>query len=402
MKKIKTMLSLFATLTLALVVSATAGAATSVLTGHVELFAPITVGLYSIALVSNYSFPNFAFATPGVFTEGICEKIQTSLNDLMGSNSPEKKRTPVGYLQAITSPTNTAGLSVIPIDLGNGKKRSVRVTYAQRGSETDIQSTANDGCTAEIYKTPYEEIVSIEDVMSTKGIAFSEEEMAKLCESDASWIARIISAEFDPFMTTLNKALITKQASNFGNFADGTSTVHTRQLLVAATQSPYYYGENQIMNDFEDINFTGRPMLIGGGKLRDYTRISKIGCCNAQGIDLGQAGDFDYFNDRHVGTILGGADEFIGLAPGNTQLLTFNKYRGPRAKNFGNVIKTTIMDPFTGILLDMNWKYNDCDEVWILTFSLNYNMFFLPTNAFATGDELDGVNYSLHYKAIQA
>jgi len=396
------MLSLLATMSFTLVVSCLGGAAIAAITESVELFAPVAVGLYSISLISNFKMPSIALSAPTVFTEGICEKIQTSLIDLMGTNSPERKRTPVGYLQAITSPTNTAGLSVIPINIGNGKKRSVRVTYAQRGIESDIQDTYNNGCTAEITKTPYEDILDVNDVLSTKGLAFSEADMAKLCESDQSWIARIINAELDPFMTKLNKALITKQATAFGNFADGTSTVHSRQLLVAATKSPFYYGENQIMNDFEDIDFTGRPILIGSGKLRDYTRMAKIGCCNAQGIDIGQSGDFDFFQDRHVGGILGNADDFIGLAPGNTQLLTYNKYEGAAAKNFGNIIKTTMVDPFTGIKLDMRWKYDDCDEVWILTFSLYHEMFYLPANAFNADDANDGVNYSLYYRATEA
>lgn len=43
--------------------------------------------------------------------------------------------------------------------------------------------------------------------------------------------------------------------------------------MVSATQSLFYYGENQILNDFEDIDAPGRPMLIGGGKLRDYTLV---------------------------------------------------------------------------------------------------------------------------------
>lgn len=87
--------------------------------------------------------------------------------------------------------------------------------------------------------------------------------MRKLCEPDQTWIARQINAHLDPFMVSLNKKIITLQNSNFGKFADGSSSVKSRQLMVSATQSPFYYGENQILNDFEDIDAPGRPMLIG-------------------------------------------------------------------------------------------------------------------------------------------
>ena len=404
MKKFKIMLSLFSMLTMTLTVSAIGGVATAALIGHLEYAPVIGTGIYSLALVTNFSTPkNFAFSAPFEFTAGICANIQSSLNDLMGVNSPEMKRTPVGYLQAITSPTNTAGLSVIPIDSNNGKKHKVTVKYAKRGVEDDVQDTYNNGCNADVSKVPYEDTVEITDVLSLKGLAFSEDEMRKLCEADQTWIARQINAHLDPFMVSLNKKLITLQSTNFGNFADGSATVKSRQLIESSDNSPVYYGENQILNDFEDIDAPGRPMLIGAGKLRDYTRMAGIGCCNAQGLNIGEAGQFDYFSDRHVGTILGDADEFIGLAPGNVQLLTYNKYKGDyRKNNNGNYAKTTIIDPFTGLELDMRWKYDDCFEIWILTFSLWYNLWFLPSDAFESTDPLNGVNYTLNYKAISA
>lgn len=406
MKKFKTLVSLLATLSFALVVSGIGAVALSAMFGHLEYAPIITTVAFLGVCATDFQMPtNYAFSAPVVFTAGICRNIQTSLNALMGENSPEAKRTPVGYLQAITSPTNTAGLSVIPVDSKNGKKHKVDIVYAQRGTEDDIQDTYNNGCNADISKDLFEDTVEITDVLSLKGLTFTESEMRRLCESDQTWIARQINAHLDPFMTALNKRLLAKQNANFGNFATGSNGVVSRQLLnviAANNKVPNAYGETQIFNDLEDIDYTGRPMLIGGGKLREYVRLSDIGCCNSSGIDNGQTGDFDYFNDRFVGGILGNADDFIALAPGNVQLLTYNKYKGEYVKNNDSFKKTTITDPYTGLELDMRWKYDDCNEVWILTFSLWYNMFFLPANAFAASDPLEGVNYSLHYRATQA
>ena len=400
MKKLKTIFVLAATLTFSLAVSALAGVSVSSIIGHLEYAPVITGGIYSLSLATSYKLPMLAYSSPAVFTEGLCEKVQTSLNDLMGNNAPEAKRTPVGYLQAILSPTNRAGFSSIPVDQGNGKKRSVRVTYAQRGTEDDITDTYNNGCTPEISKTPFEDIVSVNTPLSTKGISFSEDEMRKLCEADSAWMARVINSELNPFMTALNKRLITLQAANFGNFADGTNGVKSRELINGDDGYAYYNGEVDILNDFEDIDAGSRPMLIGSGMLRDYTRLTDIGCCNAAGVELGSAGDFDYFNDRHVGAILGNANDFIGLAPGNVQLVTYNKYKGTYRKENDVFSKGTIIDPYTGLELDMRWKYDDCNEVYTLSFSLWYSLYFLPANAFAASDALEGVNYSLHYRGV--
>ena len=109
MKKIKTLFSLLATLSFTLLVSAIGGVTLSVIAGHIEYAPFVGAAIYTVALTTNFSTPkNFAFSAPFEFTAGICANIQSSLNELMGANSPEMKRTPVGYLQAITSPTNTA------------------------------------------------------------------------------------------------------------------------------------------------------------------------------------------------------------------------------------------------------------------------------------------------------
>lgn len=403
MKKVKILCSLLAVLTMAFAGSLLTGHTVAAIAERASIAVPVALTVFTVVLAFNFKMKaQIAMSAPAPFTKGLCEKVQTSVVNLMKNNAPEVKRTPVGYLQAIMSPANRAGFSAIPVDQGNGKKRTVRATYAQRGTEADITDTYNNGCTPEISKVPFETDIEVNTPLSTLGISFSEDEMRKLCEDDDVWMARVVNAELNPFMTALNKRLIALQAANFGNFSGGSNVVKSRKLINSATNSADYYGENLILNDFEDIDATGRPILIGSGKLRDYTRLTDIGCCNNLGTDLGQAGDFDFFQDRMVGGILGNVDDFIGLAPGNVQLVTYNKYVGKYKKENDVFSKGTFIDPYTGIKLDMRWKYDDCNEVYTLTFGLWYELFFLPDDAFAAGDELNGVNYSLHYRATAA
>lgn len=397
----KNIISLFGKVTAVLFVSLLSATLLTALAGHVDYAPLVAVPIFALPLVTNYKLPMLAFSSPTVFTEGICEDIQESLINLMGNNSPSLKRTPVGYLQAVKSASNMAGVRQMPIP-SDGKKRKVRIVFDQRATDTGITDSIGSSCDGDVVDTPFETDFEVEQEVSSPGIIFSEDEMRKLCQTDKSWIAQRLNARFDAMAVYINKKLITLQNSTFGKFKDGTSTVHSRQLLVAATKSAFYYGENQILNDFTDISATGRPILIGNGKLRDYTRIQSKGCCNASGIDLGMAGEFDYYQDQHVGTILGNADDFIGLAPGNVQFASWNKYVGSYEKLWDSVIKTTMMDPYTGLVYDLTWKYDDCEENWILKLSLHYDLFFLPSNAFNASDPLTGVNYTLHYRATEA
>ena len=103
------------------------------------------------------------------FTQGLCEKVQTSLINILGSSAPEVHRTQVGYLQAVKSPQNTSGITTVPVDPGNGKFKQVRVTYIQRGTESDITDEESTGCATDLEKEPYEQIVQVTNYLGTKG-----------------------------------------------------------------------------------------------------------------------------------------------------------------------------------------------------------------------------------------
>lgn len=338
-----------------------------------------------------------------VFTKGICEKIQTSLIQIFGANAPSIKRSVVGYLQAIMSPMNSAGMSVIPIDPGNGKIKKVKIKFIKRGIASDITDTETTGCGTDLEKEPFEQDVEITNYIGTKDMKFTEAEMRKLCEGDQEFMAAIISAEIDPLTVELDKALIALQATNFGNFNPDISPATYKEvaLLKDGDSKPNYFGESQIMEVVENLDSTARPIVIGSGKLGHYARMVGIGCCNEAGLDLSKAGNLDYFRDRYVGDILGDADRFITLIPGYVQLLTWNKYVGPYKKENDVFSHGTMVDPITGLTFDMKWHYNDCDDYYTVRFGLWYELYFLPTDAFAAADELSGVNFTLQFQATQ-
>jgi flagellar basal body rod protein FlgG len=64
------------------------------------------------------------------FTQGLCQKLQTDLNNVAGMNAPALKRDRVGYLDALVSEENRMGFEAIPVPT-NGKYRAVQVNYAE-------------------------------------------------------------------------------------------------------------------------------------------------------------------------------------------------------------------------------------------------------------------------------
>lgn len=401
MKKIKSLFSLAFVLTLSLATSLLISGFVVSAIGSPEALMPLTAVL---TIASAFiAAPSVAFGAAVPFTTGLCVAIQESLVNLLGQKSPSFKRTQVGYLQAITSPQNTAGVTMIPIPT-NGKNRKVRITYIQRGTASDLSTAEESDCEAEVFPQPLEDEIEVTKMLRTKWFGFNEDDMRKICEADSDFRGQVMNSKIDAFMVELNKKLIALQAANFGDFnpALAYNTPKEVALINSAGNAMNYIGEAQMEASFQAIDATEKPIVIGAGNLNLYAKMAKIGCCNDLGQNLSGAGNMDFFYDRFVDSILG-ANHFIGLVPGYVQLLTWNKYVGDYRKSVPNqYVHDTIVDPFTGIQLDMKWKYDDCDEQYKVMLKLYYDLWFIPTDSFKAGDELEGVNFTLHFKATQA
>jgi hypothetical protein len=395
MKKLFSTSKLFMLLLGAFMISALTGGIISTAFNAPSAFVGVTCTMFALSIVMPSVKFNGMFI---VFTQGICEKVQQSLNEILNGKAPSVLRTPIGYLDALISTQNTAGVEKVMVDPGTGKKKQVRIKFIQRGVSSDITTDPDGDCTVDIEKEPFEETVEVTKFIGTKWMGFDQTQMRKLCEPDSMFMEQVIRAEIDTLSVELNKALITEQAANFGNFLGGSSAAVAVPLLETVKKSPLYYGESLVMESFEDLGIRQRPIVVGAGNLAHYVRQVGIGCCNDEGVNLSQAGNMDFFRDRFVNSILG-ANHFIGLVPGYVQLLTWNKYVGEYREENATFSHTTITDPVTGLTFDMKWKYDDCAEKYVMRLTLNYELFFIPANSFAATDDYFGFNGSLHFRA---
>jgi len=330
------------------------------------------------------------------FTVGLCQKIQTDLNMVAGINAPALKRDRVGYLDALMSQENRQGFEAIPIPT-NGKNRKVQINYIQRGVDADVLTTCTASCDTAVEPAPFETIVDVPNCLETKGMLFNESEMRKLCEADAVYVSNVIMAQMNAINVKLDKLLLAQQLANFGKFEDGTAQ-KTVQLFENVSNAPRAIATAKIRHEYDLTGASGAPMLIGGGHLDLFAKTQQIACCNSTtGTDLARWTDYMYFNDRFVEGVIG-VDEFIVLAPGAVQLLTWNNYVGDYAKRNDVFEHGTITDPFTGLTYDLKVHYDDCADAWSIKLFLNWGVFFIPQAAFKATDDLFGVNYTFNWK----
>jgi hypothetical protein len=329
------------------------------------------------------------------FTEGLCQNLQVNLNDVAGNNAPQLKRDRVGYLDAIVSAENTAGVTLMPIPT-NGKSRKVQVDYAQRGVEADVVLSCTNNCTPRTEVLPRETIVEVDNCLETS-LLFQEDEMRLLCQADSLWVSQTIMGQMNAINVALDKQMLALQATNFGNFADGTA-LKSVKLFEDTTNASRAIATAQIRHQYDLVGSSGAPMMIGGGNLDLFAKVNQIACCNSTtGTDMSRWTDYMYYNDRFAESVLG-AGNFAVLAPGAVQLITWNRYVGDYAKRNDVFEHGTITDPFTGLTYDLKVHYDDCADRWIIKLQLYWTMFFIPSNAFAAGDDNSGVNYTFNFE----
>jgi hypothetical protein len=181
--------------------------------------------------------------------------------------------------------------------------------------------------------------------------------------------------------------------------SNATSGTATAQIpLIAGGTGVNGVIMGSMLETIVDSGIPTRPFLIGAGKLAEAVRALNLGCCNSSGIDLGRAADdFFYFRSRQTATVLG-ADSILAVQPGAAQILSQPMYVGEYAKTSNTFVHGTITDPWRGITYDLKMNYDDCNDVWRASIQLNYALFTVPTDLYATGDYLAGTNGLLKFK----
>lgn len=332
------------------------------------------------------------------YTQGLCAKLQVNLNDIAGTNAPALNRQRVGYLDALMSDINRMNMTAIPVPT-DGKFKAVQINYQGQACDSDVVTSCAANCEPEVDPTPKEALIT-EFACAKYKMGFDEAEMRKLCEADNVWVGQNIMRAMNAINVSVDKSLLAQQASNFGTFADGSAS---KQIPLFTTGSPSVLNPMAwaiIRHYLDELGANGAPLVIGGGKIDLFAKAQQLACCNsATGMDLSKmTGDGYFYHDINVNSALS-SDDFIVLAPGAVQLITWNKYQGDYAKRNDSFEHGTIVDPFTGLVYDLKTNYDDCTEKWYVELALNWNLFFLPTGTFCADA---GVNMTLNFQDCAA
>lgn len=344
-----------------------------------------------------------------------CLTTQRNLNEISGGNVTTFKIDNFGGLQWVTSDTNRSGFEQVPLLDPDGKTLAVRVMY-WTNPRTDSSTTRPNICaTGDTTAQKFANVTA--DYERSIKLTLSEPQFRTFCGDgvrESQFAKEQIMAILNQLFAGIDTDVLTRMYIEAGNFYGGVAPGNGKEVkLITNVGTANYNGAMTIANDMEDAQVVGTPAAIGLGYLRDYSKLASIACCDQNGIDLTKSqSPWIYYSDRRVDSIIPNSQNFIVAAPGAFQLVPVPRWVGSYddLKNGTareDQVKTTVTVQVPGggtIPVDFTvyrsfcGENNDGDTSWVLTWSLPFGWFVLPTDLEPVGSPFESVNGIFLYR----
>lgn len=338
-----------------------------------------------------------------------CKALEAKLVEFYGRNAAEYRTLgSIGLLKWLRSPQNTRGFRQIDVQSIPGKKRAI-VMLVDNPFCFDICSLAADCTTTRVESTnPSQELVydltsDPYRVCDGEGsgaspvvLAFSEEDLMRYCTTtDQEYITRQIARYNKRFIESLDERIFELLAARVGTNADGNATTDLKFFTTNSDTGQSNLNAAAIFflsQKWKDAANEYQYALIGGQRLAMIAEFKKWQGLNAMGVDLTNLNEelpFIYY-DRNSDSVLS-PNDFLQISPGAAQLVTWNKYKGEKARAVTDLYTNgTFTDLATGIEVDFRWRYDYECEKWIYEPFLHVELAVNPAGG--CGASLAGVN----------
>lgn len=340
-----------------------------------------------------------------------CPQIQEDINfnffqntDVSGAKEPQ------GFTDFVVSPTNTNGLLQRKASPGNGKLRVVELVYTPPILESAILTAPAKVCTS---SNEAGQKSTTFDIDPSQGVMYNEKfdliHMAYMCKQNSLWFAQRVQAIMDGLVKKIGTINAQQLILLTGKFASGDSgvtadvkTVRTRKTATSTDIDLDAYEEiafSAVNNGYPSV-----PYIFGFGEIYKYSKKVAAGCCANEGVDYGAyaaANSYVMVPDKKVYTALGADDDFLMVAAGAVQFLSWLEFEGDSGINMINdeaYKQTVITDPKSGIRFDFQLK-NDCGTISI-NLKLAHKLAGLPADLYSVGDPFNGEKWVHAFKIV--
>lgn len=327
-----------------------------------------------------------------------CPNIQTGLREVFETCAGNLE--PAPFYEWVSSQMNKTDLQQQMVR--GDKLKTVELTYKQRLKESETK-VGEANCTATTVrgnkKTTYQ--LDVNDTVYAEEI-ISMANLAHVCQDNNSYLAQTINDLIDVVRRKMATKITTQLVGLTGKYASDVTTTNDQLVVKTLKDSdpytPFPFTMQQIDRAAKKTGYCAPAVIFGEDLLTDYYERILAGCCATSGINLGEIqaryGKAVMY-DRRVSSAFAG-NTSVMTQEGALALVTWNQYEwyGSTNKsiiNTGNEAIGVIVDPRTGVKMDLMVKY-DCGNVHIIVTQTS-KLFAMPDDMFQVGDVYEGVNF---------
>lgn len=310
-------------------------------------------------------------------------------------------------------------ISETDLGYGNGGKlRELKINYYPPVCE-DTGTCSDNICSTGVVQQLKQDYFNISECTASAVYQLNKNDIRYV---DGNWVfADHVKAQIMAALPTVRRkwalALTAKLVANVGVVAGTGNQYQLLPWVDNSTGGINPHGIFDIQRVYRD-GALNEPYIVGGGSdIWNWKKTIPMGGVNAAGLDVSKMGMNNVYYDSLVDAAFADTSNqhMIAFDPQMLKLVTFNDNAGIFSTDLDNIeaidaiyqrggtdyINGTILDPVTGVLWDLNVKYNDCEGYWTYQWKLKWDIFFMPPMTCQydlSGDPLQGVNGVMHFK----
>ena len=330
-----------------------------------------------------------------------CPNLQNRLTDVFCQPGGMEALPLIGFL--FSGENNPGTLQMV-----NGSRiRTVDLVYTRRVLESEVDDYINyNTCTASIVRGETSSTYTFDE---NQGIEIARKfdliDLARRCEQDETYFARLISELMDGAERKMETQAAVSLVANVGGFAtidtDGVAGGVKTVTSKLSDGTIDYDAHQMIMQSARFNQFCSAPVIAGDYEVVNYYDAIKVGCCAQTGLDFSSVaqGIPTILPSYRIGSAFADTSKFLVMEAGAAIPIWYNQYAGDlSARLSSDTHQFVTVVSRRGIPFDLS-VIRDCDTVHV-KLKLAWDIFYKPTDMYENSDILDGVTGILTFDIV--
>ena len=273
----------------------------------------------------------------------------------------------------------------------DGKLRELKINYLPPACDDD--GTCSDNiCETGLAPAPQQVYFKLQQCTASKVLTIKQSDMRDLDSIGANQYALdLVNQRLETVRKKLSAQITALLIANRGVLPNG-STSKLIPLIDPKTGQVVPTGIWEVERQFIDAEL-GSPYVVGGAPVWTIQKGTAIGTGNDRGQNIGQVATQNWWYDKYINGAIGNSTEnLIAFDPQLIKFISFNFNSGRFATDLKGLqletmyqvgpdwIYSTMLDPSTGILWDLDVIFDKCTKSWNFQWKLNWDLFTLPVN----------------------